>query len=841
VTGHDGGSPYWSATIQELLDRVSSTPRGLTSEEARRRLVSFGPNALRVRRRATGLVLFLRQFKSAIVLILLFATAVSAALQDWVTAAIILAIVLGSALLSFTQEYHASAATEKLQERLTVKSRVLRDGNAVLIPSEDIVPGDVVLLSAGSIVPADGVLLELRDFFVSESSLTGETFPVEKKLGPVAVDAALPARTGSVFMGTNVRSGAAQALVVETGARTVYGQIARHLELREPENDFQRGIRHFSYLLTEVMLVLTIIVFAVNVLSHKPVLDSLLFSVALAVGITPQLLPAIVSVNLARGSQVMAHRGVLVRRLESIENLGSMDVLCTDKTGTLTEGIVKLEQTTDVDGKPSARVLSLAGMNARLQTGLPNPLDEAIKEADHEPAEGTKVDEVPYDFVRKRLSVVADLGGGRLLITKGAVENVLGVSTAAGRADAVVPLDPDTLEAVRERVRGWSAQGLRVIAVASRKVPLQERYERGDERDLILEGFLTFFDPPKSGVSNTIADLAGLGVRLKIITGDNRLVAAHTAEAVGLPVTGIVTGAALDRMADEALRHAADSSNLFVEIDPNQKERVILALKRTGHVVGYMGDGINDAPALLAADAGISVDQAVDVAKQAADFVLMERDLAVLHEGVVLGRRTFANTLKYIFITTSASFGNIFSMAGASLFLPFLPMMPAQVLLTNFLTDLPAMAIAGDGVDKEQITGPRRWNVRAIRNFMIVFGAESSVFDYATFGLLLLVFHATAQPFRTAWFVESVLTEIAVLFILRTRRFLFRSRPSTLLTIGALGVAAVALAIPFTPLGAVLQLVPLPRPLLLTLLGITVVYVAATELTKKLFFRSQAA
>jgi Mg2+-importing ATPase len=829
---------YWSQAPDRLTEAVHSAPDGLTTADARQRLVQFGPNELEPKERATPLKLFLSQFKSPIVLILLFATGVSAATQEWVDAVIILAIVLGSALLSFSQEYSASNAAERLRAQVTVRATVLRDRQPQSIPAEEVVPGDVALLSAGSLVPADGVLLEGRDFYVNQAVLTGETFPVEKRPGAVAAGAGLTERSNCVFMGTNVRSGSARVLVVHTGAATAFGQIADRLALRPPETEFERGIRRFGFLLTEVMFVLVLIVFAVNVFLHKPVLDSLLFSIALAVGLTPQLLPAIISINLSKGSQTMATHGVIVRRLESIENLGSMDVLCTDKTGTLTAGVVQLDGALDVQGQPSEEVFRYAYLNARLQTGLANPLDEAIvAHAQLDLGSVVKVDEVPYDFVRKRLSVVVQQGERRVLVTKGALDNVLAVCTQAQEGGSPVALDDARRAQIQQRFTTWSGQGFRVLGLAIREVPHRSGYSRNDEQGLTFVGFLLFFDPPKPDVLETIAGLAGLGVQLKIITGDNRLVALHTAAAVGLEVTGALTGAELGELRDEALWQAVENTNLFVEVDPNQKERIILALQKRGHVVGYMGDGINDAPALHAADVGISVDQAVDVAKEAADFVLLRHDLAVLHEGIVLGRSAFANTLKYVFITTSANFGNMFTMAGASLFLPFLPMLPMQILLTNFLTDFPAMTIAGDSVDLELIERPRRWNIHFIRDFMVTFGAVSSVFDYLTFGLLLLIVRATETPFQTAWFLESVLTELLILLVIRTRRPFFRSRPGRYLTISALVVAAITAILPYSPLQGLLGFTPLPLPLLLALLGITVLYIATSEVAKRLFYK----
>jgi Mg2+-importing ATPase len=830
---------YWSQAPDSLMAALRSAPDGLNSDDARQRLEQFGPNVLRAREKATALGLFLNQFKSPIILILLFATGVSAILQDWVDALIILAIVLGSAVLSFVQEYSANTAAERLRAQVTIKATVLRDGQPQSIPAEEVVPGDVVLLSAGSLVPADGVLLEARDFFVGQAVLTGETFPAEKNTAPVVARASLAERTNCVFMGTSVRSGSARALIVQTGTATAFGQIAERLTLRPPETEFERGIRHLGYLLTEVMLVLVLAVFAINVFFHKPALDSLLFSMALAVGLTPQLLPAIININLSKGSQVMAAEGVIVRRLASIENFGSMDVLCTDKTGTLTVGVVRLDGALDAEGQPSDGVFRCAYLNAHFQTGLANPLDEAIlAQAQPDISTFSKVDEVPYDFVRKRLSVVVQSGERRLLITKGALENVLAVCVQVQDGGEAVPLDDSRQAQLQTRYAQWSGQGFRVLGMATKPLSPQPAYTHADEQDMTFAGFLLFFDPPKSGVRETIADLAQLGVGLKIITGDNRLVALHTAEMVGLEVTGVLTGAELDELRDEALWQKAERTNLFAEVDPNQKERIILALQKMGHVVGYMGDGINDAPSLHAADVGISVDKAVDVAKEAADFVLLERDLAVLHQGIVQGRKTFANTLKYVFMATSANFGNMFSVAGASFFLPFLPMLPKQILLINFLTDLPEMTIASDNVDTVFVQQPHRWDIAFIRRFMFIFGPLSSVFDYLTFGLLLWLLHAGPELFRTGWFVESVLSAALVVFALRTRLPFTRSQPSrTMLAVTGM-VALVTLLIPFSPVAGLLGFQALPPLYLLAIAAIVVVYFASAELSKRLFYHN---
>jgi len=833
--------PFWSQPLDNLLVTLNSNANGLSDAEATRRLQEFGPNTLKAGQQTTALGLFLNQFKSPLVLILVFAVIVSAFAQEWTDATIILLIILGSSILGFWQEYSATNAVAKLRARVTIKATVLRAGKSQTIPAEAVVPGDVVLLSAGSLIPADGVLLEAKDFFVSQAVLTGETFPVEKKLGKVAAKAGLAERTNCVFMGTSVRSGTAHALIAQTGAATAFGQIAERLKLRPPETEFEHGIRRFGYLLTVVMLALVVATFAINVLLQRPPIESLLFAIALAVGMAPELLPAIISINLAKGAQAMAKSGVIVRRLSAIENLGSMDVLCTDKTGTLTLGVVQLDGAFDGQGQPSTVVLRDAYLNAVFQTGLANVLDEAIiAKAQAQGLSATpanKLSEIPYDFVRKRLSVAVQTDDNQhRLITKGALDNVLAVCTQVQDGNGPVPFDARHEAQIRQRYAEWSAKGYRVLGVATKPVTLVANLAHSDECDLIFSGFLIFFDPPKPSVQKTLLDLAKLGVEVKIITGDNRLVAAHVAAVIGMQVDGMLTGDEINAMSDEALWQRAKATTLFVEIDPNEKERIILALRKMGHVVGYMGDGINDAPALHAADVGISVDTAVDVAKDAADFVLLKQDLDVLRQGIEEGRRTFANTLKYVFTTTSANFGNMFSMAGASLFLPFLPLLAKQILLNNFLSDFPSLTIATDNVDPELVEKPRRWDIKFIRDIMVIFGLISSVFDFLTFGTLIFIVKAAPEEFRTGWFVESLMTELLITLVLRTRRSIFKSNPSFYLWLSTLAVTIVALAIPYLPFGGLLGFTPLPLYALLLLLVITVVYVAVSEIAKRIYF-----
>jgi Mg2+-importing ATPase len=833
---------YWSLAPEQLLSALHTSRNGLQPADAEQRLKQYGLNSVRAQQRTTAVGLLLSQFKSPLVLILIFAAIVSGIVGEWVDASLVLAIVLGSTILGFVQEYTASNAVEKLRSQVTIKSCLLRGGQPQILPSEQVVPGDVVVLSAGSLIPADGIVLEANDFFVNQAVLTGETFPVEKKPATVRANASLAQRTNCVFMGTNAGSGTAQVLIVQTGKTTVFGQVAERLRLRPPETEFERGIRHFGNLLTQVMLVMVVIVLAVNVFLAKPLLDSLLFTLALAVGLTPELLPAIISITLSHGAQRMAGRGVIVRRLTSIENFGSMDMLCTDKTGTLTEGVVHLDGALDTQGQPSEGVLSYAYLNAHFQTGLNNPLDEAIQAAARKAgldiSGEQKVDEIPYDFVRKRLSVVtANAQGGRTLITKGALDNVLSVCTSLQSGDGAHPLDATTRAEIEQRYSEWSEKGFRVLGLATKSVDGRpDAYSHADENALTFAGFLLFFDPPKVDVQQVIVDLAKRGVQLKIITGDNQKVARHVAEAVNLPLQGVLTGSELNDLRDEALWRLAERTSIFAEVDPNQKERIILALQKTRHVVGYMGDGINDAPALHAADVGLSVDTAVDVAKDAADLVLLKKDLAILRQGIDEGRATFANTLKYILTTISANFGNMFSMAGASMFLPFLPLLAPQILLNNFLSDIPAITIAGDNVDPEMVEKPRRWNTKFIRNYMVLFGLVSSIFDFLTFGMLLFLFRASPVEFRTGWFIESLITELVIALVVRTRHLFFRSRPGTLLLSSTLIFIGITLVLPYLPFISVFGFVPLPAPLMLAMLGLTMLYVLATELTKKCFY-----
>lgn len=837
---------YWARPAEEVLGKLGSAPCGLSDAEARSRLKAVGPNTLAKGGTPPWLRLLLSRFASPLVIILVVAALVSLAVREWVDAWIVLGIVLLTAVLGFVQEYRASVAIEALRQRVTVTANVIRDGRAQAIPSADVVPGDVIELSAGALVPADARVLEARSCYVNQAMLTGESLPVEKSADVCAADAMLASRNNCLFMGTSVRSGWARAVVVETGRSTAYGGIADQLTLRPPETEFERGLRRFGGFLIRLMLTVVVAVLAVNIVLHRPTIDTLLFAAALAVGLSPELLPAILTITLSHGARAMAREGVIVKRLNAIESLGGMDVLCTDKTGTLTRGVIELDAAVDCDGRPSAEVLRLALLNARLQTGIRNALDDAVVAKGASLAmdqlQTVKLDEIPYDFQRRRLSVLVQSTATSevLMITKGAVENVLDECASVRLDGAAAPLDDAASARLMQRFIAWSTQGFRVLALASRGVPPKAHYDASDESGLCLIGFLLFFDPPEPQVATTLVALQGLGVSVKIITGDNRYVARHVAETIGMAVTDEVSGSELQQINDEALWQRAPSITLFAEIEPNQKERIITALQKTGHVVGYLGDGINDSPALHAADVGISVDTAVDVAKEAADFVLLKHNLDVIRRGVEEGRHTFANTIKYIFIATSANFGNMLSMALASLYLPFLPLLAKQILLNNFLSDIPAMGIANDHVDREWERTPHRWDIRLIRRSMVIFGLTSTLFDVITFVVLLSMAGENRQVFRTGWFVESLLTQLWILLVIRTYRPFYRSRPGTFLVWSAAAMMLLAIALPYSPAADPFGFAPLPGGILTAILVITALYVATSEASKRFFYRPRA-
>jgi Mg2+-importing ATPase len=744
-------------------------------------------------------------------------------------------------MLGFWQERGAANAVRELLKIVQLRCCLLRDGKEQELPVEQAVPGDLVVLNAGDLIPADCLLLQADLLLVDEAAFTCETasgsaFSIFFSTGK----APLSKRRNVLFMGSHVISGKAKAVVVKTGQQAEFGKIAEGLRQRVPETEFEKGIRHFGYLLMELTLLLVIIIFAVNVLLHKPALDSILFSLALAVGLTPQLLPAIISVNLSVGARTMARQQVIVKRLSSIENFGSMNMLCSDKTGTITEGKVVLKNAMDSEGNDSSKTMQFAWLNASLQQGFVNPIDQAIIHGFDGNAKGYTVQaEVPYDFYRKRLTIQVLYQNQSLALTKGAFDSVIAICNRVELPGGqIVPL-PDKLEAIKERFHQMSAMGLRVLGIASKQADASRSFTREDEKDMIFIGFLAFFDPLKKDVAQTILQLNQLGVQLKLITGDNALVAHSLAKQIGFPAPVVLTGKDMREMSEAAFIQQVLRTNIFAEVEPNQKERIIIALKKAGNVVGFIGDGINDAPALHAADVGISVDSAVDVAKEAADIVLLNQSLDVLLTGIVAGRKTFTNTMKYIFMATSANFGNMFSMAGASLLLPFLPLLPKQILLTNLLTDFPEMAIATDKVTVSETQKPHRWDLGFIKRFMLVFGLISSVFDFLTFGVLLYFFHASERMFQTGWLTESVVSATLIVLVVRTRMPFFKNLPGRSLAMATLLVLLFVLSLPFLPFAGLLDIVHLPLSFYGWMLLIVAAYMATAEWAKHLFYKSQ--
>jgi Mg2+-importing ATPase len=827
-------------SCDQLLAALGSRLEGLTTDEARPRPHAQPPRARGTwGRLAQALRQLLGQFRSPITLMLLAAALISWFVGEGIDALIITLILLAGALLGFWQEFSAHSALASLLAMVQPRASVLRDGQPVDLAAEEVVPGDIVLLAAGSSIPGDCRLLEARDLFVQEAALTGEPFPVEKQA--VFGQSRPPGdRSFVVFEGSHVVSGTGRAVVVAIGPQTELGRLRQHLRLRPPETEFERGVRRLGHLLMETTLLILLAVLTVHLALERPPLEALLFALALAVGLTPQLLPAVVTVNLAYGARRLAEAEVIVRRLASLEDFGSMNVLCCDKTGTLTTGQAELARAIDPQGTEGGRALELAQINAHLETGFRNPIDEALRRLPG-PRAGLpeKLDEIPYDFVRKRLSVLVREGERARLITKGAVESVLAVCQTAELADGTCRLLADVRPAIQELLQALGSAGFRVLAVAD-KVVESRRVAREDEQGLTLVGLLVFHDPPQAGVTETLSALRELGIRLKMITGDGAAVAASVARAVGLSPQGLLTGGELRRLSDEALLHRVGQVDVFADIEPTQKERLVLALKKAGNVVGFMGDGINDAAALHAADVGISVADAVPVAREAADIVLLRKDLGVLQAGVEAGRATFANTLKYILLATSANFGNMFSMAGASLWLPFLPLLPKQVLLNNLLTDLPEMTIARDQVDQELVRQPQRWDVGLIRRFMIWFGLVSSVYDYLTFATLLWLFQADEALFRTGWFVESVVSACLVVLVVRSRRPLGTDRPGAALMATTTAVVIFAIALPYLPLAGPLAMVPLPGAVVASMLLLVLAYAATAEAVKRGFYRREA-
>jgi Mg2+-importing ATPase len=833
---NDQPAPFWSLSPGEALERVHASYNGLDDETVTERKKNHYKRPLPPF--LSDLLHFLAQFKKPLTLLLLVALFFSAILEEYVNAGIILGILLLSSTLGFVQERNAGKAIEKLRSLIRVKVSVRRNGLECSLPPEDVVEGDIILLNAGDIVPADCLILESEDLYVNEAALTGESFPAEKKPGQVLAGAPLIQRNNTVFSGSNVVSGTATVLAMACGAFSELGKLEKELDTTIQETAFERGLRTFGLMLMRAALIMAGIILIINISTGKPALDSLLFALSLSLGLTPEILPAIVAITLASGAKRLAAKKVIVKKLSAIQNFGAIDILCSDKTGTLTEGEVQVFACLRADGTESTLVKQYAYLNACYESGYSNPIDEAIRANAVSDISGfSKFDEVPYDFIRKRLSVVVEKTGQQLMITKGAVKNILQVCTCIHTAQDTVEPIQEHYDSIASQFDSYCSRGFRTLGIAYKDVSGDPVINKDDESEMIFLGFILLFDPPRKEIASLVDALKKQKVSLKIITGDNVLIARTTAAQIGIASDKIISGAELHVLSDEALARKAQIMDIFAEIEPSQKERIVRALQKKGHVVGYLGDGINDASALKAADVGISVHNAVDVAKESADLILLEKGLDVILEGIAEGRKTYLNTLKYIFITISANFGNMFSMAGASIFLPFMPLLPAQILLTNFVTDLPALAIASDNVDREMLRKPRRWDNKLIRNFMLLFGLESSLFDFITFGALLFFFKAGPESFRTGWFIETVITEVAILLVIRTRRTFFKSNLSALLMGISAFVVVGVIILPYLPFARAIGFTPLPIKVVAAMIAIALVYALVGEISKKWLFR----
>lgn len=823
----------WHLPLEHIYKQLQSSEKGLSSSEAKKRLKTYGLNTLTPPQKHKGIKLFFNQYKSPLVLLLIGAALLSVFLGQFLDASIIFSIVFLGGLLGFFQEKGALNALEKVMSFIKYETTVLRDGKKTIMSSEEIVPGDILHLCGGQRIPADCLVIEAKHFFLDESTLTGESLPVEKTSQPSPPNAPPAKRGNALFLGTNAVGGTASAIVIATGRQTEYSHIAEKVRFKPPETSFEKGVKHFGNFLLKVTLLLVIFIFLANAFFHKPLLDSFIFSVALAVGLTPQLLPAIISINLAHGANRMAALHVIVKRLPAIENFGQMDLLCMDKTGTITEGKIKLNDIVGMDGNEAQKPSLFAYLNAYYQEGYSNPMDKAILHFHKWDVHAwDKVDEIPYDFQRKRLSLILKNKNSELLVSKGAFSQIISICDRVELPNgSIEPLRKHKKE-VTQYFERKSQDGFRVLGLA---------YGEGrQEKNLIFLGFIQFYDPIKPDIVDAIGALKEKGVQVKIITGDNLFVATAVAKHLGLPVDAVMTGDELRNTPAKKLHAALRSKSIFAEIEPAQKKKIITALRSSNHVVGFLGDGVNDVAAIHTADVGIAVDTGSEAAKEAADIVLLKKDLNVLRSGIEEGRQTFANTMKYVYMAISANFGNMFSMAGASLFLNYLPLLPKQVLLTNFLSDFPEMALATDHVDEEIVERPTRWNLSSIKRFMLLFGLLSTVADFLTFGVLLLFFQADAALFRSGWFVESVVSAALIVLVVRTRQFAFFSRPSQVLFLTVMAIVCFVLVLPFTPLARPLGFKPLPLLFFVALPGIIAFYIASVEIAKYFFFHKKS-
>ncbi len=832
---------FWSYDVNDILNSLNTSSDGLSEKEAEDRIDKFGENIFEEKKSTSKFMIFINQFKNPITMILIFAAILSIFLKDYSDGIIILIIIMISAFLSYRHESKASDAVKKLLSSVSVTSAVLRDGKFLEIENSKLTVGDIISVKTGNMIPADCLLLDVNSLSTDESSLTGETFPVEKILGKIPANTVLSQRNNSLWMGTHVISGSGKAVIVNLAKDSEFGKITSSLSKKDSDTDFEKGIKDFGNLILHVTTILIGLIFIFNIVLNKPFLESFMFALALSVGLTPQMLPAIISVNLSQGAKRMSEQGVIVKKLNAIENFGSMTIMCSDKTGTITKGKVKLDSAIDYAGEKSDNLKTLSMINSYFQEGYKNPIDEAILEGCTKDFSGyKKLFEIPYSFENKLLSVVvktdSEFSNKNMMITKGALESIIKVCDRYEKSDGSTGNLDEVKSEIFNLFDNYSSKGFRVLGLAYKNIEGTD-FKNEKAENLIFKGLLLFIDPLKDNIKDVIERMNNLGVALKMITGDNRLIAKNIGSQIGLDPEKIMVGEELDSYSLSQLNKKVLHIDIFAEISPNQKEKIILAYKQRGEIVGYMGDGINDSPAIKQADVGISVDTAADTAKDAASIVLLKNSLEVLVSGIKEGRRTFINTLKYIFVATSANFGNMFSMAGASLFLKFLPLLPKQILLTNLLTDFPSLQIASDSVDEDWLKKPVKWDMKFIKRFMIIFGITSSVFDYITFAVLLLLFNADEKFFQTGWMLESVISAVVVMLIVRTARPFLKSKPSKKLLLAIVGIVAVLIAIAYSPMNVYLGLISLPFKAFASLLAISFVYAVTAELLKKNFYR----
>jgi len=832
---------YISCSQETVFDKLQTSPKGLTEQEAKSRVSEYGLNEPAKKKKRTIIREILSKFVNPLVIVLLIIAGFSLFFGEKLSALIVSLMAVMSVMLAFMQEHRASKAAEKLSEMVRATATVLRNGKSKEISIRDIVPGDIIDLFAGDMIPADLRIISCKDLFINQASLTGESFPIEKVCTPIIPkNNSISELNNIAFMGSSVVSGTALGVVIKTGIATQFGELSRKLATMRVETSFDKGVNKFTMLMIKTMVCMVMVIFAIIAVRHGNFIEALLFSLGVAVGLAPEMLPMIVTLNLSKGAISMSKKEVIVKRLNSIQNFGAMDVLCTDKTGTLTMDKIVLEKHCDVVRKEDNDTLRYAYINSFYQTGLKNLLDRAILKYEKLLVnEYTKVDEIPFDFSRRIMSVVVETENKHKIIAKGAPEEIFKRCLQYELDGETFDIDPLIISDLKEEFDSLSADGFRVLAIAYKDFEnKKEAYSKEDENELVLKGYVAFLDPPKTSSRKAIQALKKLGIDFKVLTGDNELVTRKICTEVGLNVAGLVTGDKVEKASDQELRELVEKTNVFARLSPMQKERIIRTLHVNGHIVGYLGDGINDAPALKTSDVGISVNNAVDIAKESADIILLKKNLMVLEDGVIEGRKVFGNIIKYIKMGSSSNFGNMFSMTGGSLFLPFLPMLPIQILLNNFLYDVSQIAIPTDQVDQEYVLKPRPWNVKYIRNFMMIIGPISSIYDFLTYGVMLFIFHSSAELFHTGWFIESLCTQTLVIHVIRTGKIPFiESRPSRFLMTMSIIIVSIGIIIPFSPLAKPFGFVKPPPMYFVALFIMVITYLLLVQIVKKWFIR----